>query len=143
MLKIKVEDDYRFAPHHKEGDAAIDLRFDQDNVTLHPGEIVAFDSHVKVILPSGLCGLVLPRSGLATGKLGTIGAKIRPVNVGLIDPSYTGTIKGVLENIGNEPATLNKFDRVAQLLVIHFEIPVNVITEKYERGSTGFGHSGI
>lgn len=141
LPKIEVVGDSRFTPHHKNGDAAIDLRVDR-NIILTPGSFVEFDTHVKVTLPKLMCGLLLPRSGLSTGKLNTVGAKVRPTNVGLIDPSYEGTIKGVLENVGTDTAKIKKFDRVAQLLIVPFVVPNNVDSDQYFRADTGFGHSG-
>ena len=93
-----------------------------------------------IALPDGVCGLVLPRSGLAA-KHG-IGVVNGP---GLIDPSYRGEVKVVLVNHGSERFAASAGDRIAQLLLVPFGAPeVAVVDElsETERGTGGFGSSG-
>ena len=66
--------------------------------TLAPGERALIGTGVAVAIPPGMCGLVLPRSGLA------IKHGIACVNApGLIDPNYRGEIGVILINHGSEP----------------------------------------
>ena len=95
-----------------------------------------------VALPEGVCGLVLPRSGLAA-KHG-IGVVNGP---GLIDPSYRGEVKVILVNHGSEAFSAEAGDRIAQLLLVPFvAAPVEVVEElppsADDRGEGGFGSSG-
>ena len=97
---------------------------------------------VAIALPPDVCGLVLPRSGLAARH--GIGVVNGP---GLIDPEYRGEINVVLINHGSEPWSTDAGDRIAQLLLVRFDAPpVEVVDElppsRDERGAGGFGSSG-
>lgn len=95
---------------------------------------------LAVAIPAGMCGLVLPRSGLA------IKHGISCVNApGLIDPNYRGELKVILINLGAEPWTAQPGDRIAQLLITPFAAPtLSVVAELpgSDRGAGGFGSSG-
>ena len=97
---------------------------------------------IAVALPDGVCGLVLPRSGLAARS--GIGVVNGP---GLIDPNYRGEINVVLVNLGSERFEAATGDRIAQLLLVPFGSPaVDVVDELPpsgdDRGAGGFGSSG-
>ena len=97
---------------------------------------------IAIALPPGVCGLVLPRSGLAA-RFG-IGVVNGP---GLVDPEYRGEVQVVLINHGDAPWSASPGDRVAQLLLVRFEAPVVEVVEELppsadERGAAGFGSSG-
>ena len=95
---------------------------------------------MAVAIPPGLCGLVLPRSGLAI-KHG-IGCVNAP---GLIDPNYRGEIGVILINHGSEPFSAAAGDRIAQLLVTAFAAPALTVVDELpdsDRGAGGFGSSG-
>ena len=121
------------------GDAGYDLRC-VEGFTLAPGERQMVPTGVAIALPPGVCGLVLPRSGLAA-KHG-IGVVNGP---GLIDPNYRGEVNVILVNHGSEPFAASAGDRIAQLLLVAFASPeVAVVDElsETERGAGGFGSSG-
>ena len=122
------------------GDAAYDLSC-VEAFTLAPGERALIGTGVAVAIPPGLCGLVLPRSGLA------IKHGIACVNApGLIDPNYRGEIGVILDQprlraVGSAQAG----DRIAQLLVTAFAAPELVVVDELpdsDRGAGGFGSSG-
>ncbi|MDA0182143.1 dUTP diphosphatase [Solirubrobacter phytolaccae] len=121
------------------GDAAYDLAC-VEPVTLAPGERALVGTGVAVAIPAGLCGLVLPRSGLA------IKHGIACVNApGLIDPNYRGEVKVILINHGEEPWSAAAGDRIAQLLLVAFAAPELTVVDTLpdsERGAGGFGSSG-
>jgi dUTP pyrophosphatase len=97
---------------------------------------------IAVALPPGVCGLVLPRSGLAARD--GIGVVNGP---GLIDPEYRGEVKVVLINHGSSAWSASPGDRIAQLLLVRFEAPAVEVVDELppsadERGAGGFGSSG-
>lgn len=96
---------------------------------------------IAVAIPEGHAGLVAPRSGLAA-RYG-----ISVVNgPGVIDPGYRGEINVILINHGTVPLTLQRGDRVAQLLVVPVVTPELVEVDELPdsvRGTGGFGSSGI
>ncbi len=123
----------------RDGDAGYDLSV-LDAVTLAAGERVLAGTGVAVAIPSGWCGLIVPRSGLAA-RHGVV-----PV-LGLIDPGYRGELKVTLRNMGERPHRIEAGDRIAQLLLVPFGSPqVELVAQLPPspdgRGSDGFGSSG-
>lgn len=129
------------------GSAGFDLKADLPkgkSVHLHPGESFVFDTGVTIEpLRKGWMGLVYSRSGLSTNK------QIMLLNgVAVIDPDYRGTIHVPLINMGHETITIHRGDRIGQLCFCPFTIPFLKKVHphkmsKTQRGSGGFGHTGI
>jgi dUTP pyrophosphatase len=123
------------------GDAGYDLSC-LDAFSLSPGERAMVPTGVAVAIPPGMCGLVLPRSGLA------IKHGISCVNApGLVDPNYRGELRVILINHGTEVFEAAAGDRIAQLLIVPFASPVPVVVDELpdggdDRGAGGFGSSG-
>ena len=64
---------------------------------------------------------------------------------GTIDSDYTGEIKVILINLSNENFVVNPGERIAQLVIRHFEkVEWNEVAtlDETERGEGGFGHTG-
>jgi dUTP pyrophosphatase len=122
------------------GDAGADLTA-TEAVTLAPGQRAVVGTGVRLALPEGTVGFVMPRSGLAA-KHG-----ITLVNApGTIDSGYRGEIKVILLNTdAAETYAIAAGDRIAQLVVMQLA-PVNFIqTEQLsasQRGEGGFGSTG-
>lgn len=122
------------------GDAAVDLHC-RDGVTLYPGDRRAVDTGIKVAIPEGYAGFVLPRSGHA--KRSGVGVVNSP---GLIDSGYRGEVSVLLINHGNDPVTFRKGDRIAQLIVLPIPAVEWVEVEELDettRGEGGFGSTGV
>ncbi len=122
------------------GDAGADLVSTVD-VLLAPGERALVPTGVRVALPDGCAGFVVPRSGLAAKHGITI------VNApGTIDAGYRGEIKVALLNTDREaPYQVSAGDRIAQLIVAPVMrarfVAVSDLDES-ARGDGGFGSSG-
>jgi dUTP pyrophosphatase len=122
-------------------DAAFDLHADEELV-LAPGARAAIATGIALALPSGTCGLVLPRSGLAARHGITV------LNApGLIDPGYRGEVMAILLNTDPaEPFAVERGDRIAQLLILGGEdvtlLAVSGELEPTERGASGLGSTG-
>ncbi|MCL2458985.1 MAG: dUTP diphosphatase [Desulfobulbus sp.] len=110
-------------------------------VELQPGEIGLVPCGFAVAIPAGYEIQVRPRSGLAV-KHG-----ITVVNApGTIDADYRGEVKVALINLGREPFTVRRGDRIAQLIlapVVRAEVRLVAELAPTERGSGGFGHTGL
>lgn len=122
------------------GDAGVDL-YARTEVALAPGERALVPTGVAVALPPGVVGLLHPRSGLALRQgVGMVNAP------GTVDAGYRGELQVVLINHDpKEPVTLQRGDRVAQLVVQPVEqLPVVEVDELDggSRGQRGFGSSG-
>ena len=124
------------------GSSGLDLRaaIEAEQV-LDPGARALIPTALVLELPAGWEGQVRPRSGLAARH------GVSLLNTpGTVDSDFRGEIKVLLVNLGAEPFTLRRGDRIAQLVIA----PVaRVVLEAADRLSTtargegGFGSSGI
>ena len=110
-------------------------------VSIAPGERKLIPTGFALSMPNGLEAQIRPRSGLAF-KHG-----ITTLNTpGTVDADYRGEVKVLLYNAGQEPFTVNRGERIAQMV---FQIvPDTELTEveeldQTERGAGGFGHTGV
>jgi dUTP pyrophosphatase len=122
------------------GDAGLDLYALEESV-LEPGGRASVGTGIAVEIPDGQAGLVLPRSGLAARH------GIALVNApGLIDAGYRGEIRVLLLNTDrDEPFTVQRGERIAQLVLVRIETPEVVEVRELalsDRGAGGFGSSG-
>ena len=120
-------------------DAGLDL-LAAETVTLAPGARALVATGLALAIPPGFAGLVLPRSGLALRHGVTV------LNApGLIDAGYRGEVKVLLVNHGGVSVTLERGDRIAQLIVQRVERvrlePVPALAPS-ARGAGGFGSTG-
>jgi dUTP pyrophosphatase len=106
-------------------------------VTLAVGARQIVPTGIAIALPAGFEAQVRPRSGLAA-KQG-----VSVLNApGTIDADYRGEVGVILINLGTEPVTLNRGDRIAQMVVapvVQAEwVEVDTLPSS-ARGSGGFG----
>ncbi len=110
-------------------------------VILKPGERKLVPTGFKMSMPEGYEAQVRPRSGLAL-KNG-----ISVLNTpGTIDADYRGEVGVILVNLGQADFTVNRNDRIAQMVINKVEQPsVEEVADLDEtkRGSGGFGHTGV
>ena len=125
----------------KPGDAGADLRSRID-FELEPGERALVPPGVAIALPEGYVGLVHPRSGRATKNGITIGNA-----PGTVDSGYRGELMVTLLNTDKTKSFhVQRGDRIAQLVIQKYEHATFTVVdelEQTERGSSGFGSSGI
>lgn len=108
---------------------------------LHPGRRVMIPTGIRLAIPKGYEGQVRPRSGLALRDGITI-----PNAPGTVDADYRGVVGVVLANIGRLPVRIQPGDRIAQIVFAKVErASLKVVDEldATERGSGGFGHTGV
>ena len=121
--------------------AGLDLRAAVDHaVTLSPGGRSLIPTGLALAIPPGHEGQVRPRSGLALRH------GLTCLNTpGTIDADYRGEVKVLLINHGQEPCTIARGDRIAQLIiapVTRADLTVVPQLPATERGDGGFGHTG-
>lgn len=123
------------------GSAGCDLRAAVDGPrTLAPGERAAIETGIAVAIPAGYEGQVRMRSGLAL-KHG-LAALNAP---GTIDSDYRGEIKVIVANLGGEPVTIARGDRIAQLVfapVARARFEPTAELPATSRDAGGFGSTG-
>ena len=112
-IEIKLLDSSAVIPQKQhENDIGYDLSSSKE-ISLPSKEVTLVSTGVAISLPIGIAGFILPRSGLASKHLITL------INApGLIDPGYTGELKVPLINHGQNTYTINKHDRIAQLVIL-------------------------
>jgi dUTP pyrophosphatase len=144
-IKIKrIKKEFKDIPlpeYATEGSAGMDIRAAvSEPVIVKKGEVVIVPTNLSVEIPQGYEIQVRPRSGLAANH--GIGILNSP---GTIDSDYRGELKIILINFGKENFTIQKGERIAQLIISRvFRADFN---EEYslndsERGTGGFGHTG-
>ena len=111
-----------------------------DDLVLAPGRISLVPTGFAMALPDGFEAQIRPRSGLAV-KHG-----ISIINApGTIDADYRGEVKIALINLGQEPVTLKRGDRIAQMVIQKVcQVRINVVDKlsDTDRSAGGFGHTG-
>jgi dUTP pyrophosphatase len=109
-------------------------------VTISPGARALVPTGIAIALASGYEAQVRPRSGLSARHGLTV------LNTpGTIDADYRGEIQVLLINLGEEPVTVERGMRVAQMViapVARAEILDVVFLDQTTRGSGGFGSTG-
>ena len=123
------------------GSAGMDLLAAVDGeVVIPPMGRALIPTGLAVSLPPGVEGQVRPRSGLA------IRHGVTCLNSpGTIDSDYRGEICVILVNLGGEPFTVRRGDRIAQVVfsrALRARLSVVNDLDGTERGSGGFGHTG-
>jgi dUTP pyrophosphatase len=111
-----------------------------EDLTLLPGARALVPTGFAIALPSGYEAQVRPRSGLAMRH------GVTCLNSpGTIDADYRGPVCVVLANLGTEPFTVRRGDRIAQLIVAPVSrAQFDLIEDLPEsaRAAAGFGSTG-
>jgi dUTP pyrophosphatase len=109
-------------------------------LVLAPGARALVPTGFALDVPAGYEVQVRPRSGLAHRAGVTI------LNApGTIDSDYRGPVGVVLVNLGSEPHTIRRGDRIAQLIVapvVQAEFRESLALGETARGAGGFGSTG-
>lgn len=142
VVKIKSISKHGIPEYITELSAGMDLMANLDA----PLEIKAFErvlvgTGLFIELPEGFEAQIRPRSGLAIKKGLTV------LNTpGTIDADYRGEIKVILINLSEVTCLINDGDRICQMVVARHERVkwdvVDILSDT-QRGSGGFGHTGV
>lgn len=147
-MKIKLDEGAYMPTRAHENDAGLDLYARETQVVPARGSAV-FDTGVHIELP-----LFNPYNGIGTEKLKTVGmvksksglnVKYGLTSEGVIDVGYTGSIHVKLYNHSDKAYTVNKGDKISQLVIMPILTPTLVQVdslEATERGNGGFGSTG-
>lgn len=127
--------------YQTDGASGMDLRADiEGEIVIPPMGRALVPTGISVAVPSGVEGQVRPRSGLA------IQSGVTCLNSpGTIDSDYRGEIRVILVNLGAEPFSVRRGDRIAQIV---FSPVVRGVWSEADtldatpRGERGFGHTG-
>src|SRR5262245_12503966 len=109
-------------------------------ITIAPGARALVPTGIAIALASGFEAQVRPRSGLAVRHGLTV------LNApGTIDADYRGESHVLLINLGEEPVTIERGMRIAQIViapVARANILEVAFLDQTTRGSGGFGSTG-
>ena len=122
--------------------AGLDVRADNaEPIVLPPLGRALVPTGLFLEIPAGYEVQVRPRSGLAAKRGVTV------LNApGTIDADYRGEVCVILVNLGAEPFTVERGERIAQLILARHEV---IEWEEAEtlgesgRGAGGFGSTGV
>ena len=124
--------------HFHKGDAGLDLYVLED-IQFESGETRTIKMGISCEPEDGIAYYLFPRSSISKTPL-------RMANsIGLIDGGYRGEIMAVCDNIKSEDYTVEKGQRLFQLVAtdsspIEYELVVEI--EMTTRGTGGFGSTG-
>jgi dUTP pyrophosphatase len=137
MLKVKKLSPDAVLPTvaHQGEDIGYDL-YSCEDVTLPAHGAAGVHTGIAIEFVPTAGGIVKTRSGLARKRL--------LCNAGVIDAGYRGEVIVLMENLGDEPYSIRKGDKIAQLLEHPFLARDVVESELSDaaRGAKGFGSSG-
>lgn len=139
-LPIKLDDGAAMPTYAHASDAAADLAALETTVVKAHSIGNKIKTGVHLQLPDGWCAKISPRS--------SIGSKtpLRMSNsIGIIDPSYTGDVTVLFDNISDSDYTITAGDRIAQIWVepvYTFRAHQVEALEETERNAEGFGSTG-
>lgn len=134
--------DLKLPAYETDGSAGMDISaaVNKDTV-IEPGEIVMISTGFAVAIPKGFEIQVRPRSGLSTKHGVTL------INSpGTIDSDYRGEVKVPLINHGKRPYTVMRGARIAQMILAPVARATCIEVDELEstdRGTGGFGHTGV
>ncbi len=137
MLKVKRLSPNAFLPTvaHPGEDIGYDL-YSCEELTIPGRGAAGVHTGIAIEFVPAAGGIVKTRSGLARKRL--------MCNAGVIDAGYRGEIIVLMENLGDEPYSIRKGDKIAQLLEHPFMAGEVVESELSDaaRGARGFGSTG-
>lgn len=111
-----------------------------EKIAIAPGETAFIPTGLAMAIPQGFAGLVFARSGTACKR------DLAPANkVGVIDSDYRGEIMVALHNHGKQVRTVEKGERIAQLLIMPVLTPIfqeEAELDETDRNAGGFGSTG-
>jgi len=121
--------------------AGLDLLAAVDgSLILRPGQRALVPTGLAIALPAGFEAQIRPRSGLALRDGVTV-----LNSPGTIDADYRGEVSVILANFGEQPVTLERGMRIAQMVIArHEQAAWREVTEldTTARGRGGFGSTG-
>jgi len=141
-IEVKKTRENAIIPKYQtEGAAGFDLSSCEYKL-LAPGETAVIPTGLAFELPERTELRVQPRSGLS------LKTKLRITNSpGCVDSDYRGEVGVIVENTGSKVFEIFEGDRIAQGIispVFRAEfVEVSYFVEETERGSNGFGSTGI
>ncbi|HEX3032583.1 MAG TPA: dUTP diphosphatase [Bacillota bacterium] len=142
IQRMPGNEDIPLPGYQTPGSAGMDLcAAVEQPVVLQPGSIKLVPTGIRISLPEGVEAQIRPRSGLAL-KHG-IGLVNSP---GTVDADYRGEIGIIMINYGSQSFTVNRGDRIAQMVlnrVVQGDLVQVEELDETARAAGGFGSTGL
>ncbi|MBI2635877.1 dUTP diphosphatase [Candidatus Peregrinibacteria bacterium] len=126
--------------YHSEGAVGFDL-ITRETTIIAPGAIALIPGNVIVKVPEGYALLIIPRSSLPRKK-----SLVCPHSIGVIDCDYHGEKDEIMvqvQNVGGEPVTIERGERVAQGIFVKTEKAEWAEVDSHDKETRGgFGSTG-
>ena len=135
-MKVMLDPGAKMPTRAHDTDAGLDLYSPVDALIYHDGSIT-IDTGVHVQIPAGYVGFLKSKSGL--------NVKYGITSEGVIDSGYTGSICVKLYNHGHCAVSIEKGQKISQLVLLPIITPELELVgslEETERGEGGFGSTG-
>lgn len=138
-MKIKIKKlnpEAKLPTYAHAGDVGLDLCA-LEEITIQPGEHARFWNGFALEFPEGFAAIVKDKSSISKARLHTMG--------GVFDAGYRGEYNVHLVNLSDKPYTVEKGQKVAQLVI--FPVAIAELEEVQElsdssRGEGRFGSTG-
>ena len=142
ILIKRLSKDVALPKYETEGSSGLDLTANTDKqIKILPGRSEVIPTGLAVAIPKNFEIQIRPRSGLAAKS------QISVLNTpGTIDADYRGELKVILINLSDKVFVVEKGSRIAQMVlcpVVKATLKEVTELENTERGSSGFGSTGI
>ena len=142
ILIKRLSKDVALPKYETEDSSGLDLAANTDKqIKILPGKSEIISTGLAVAIPKNFEIQIRPRSGLAAKN------QISVLNTpGTIDADYRGELKVILINLSDKVFVVEKGLRIAQMVlspIIKARLKEVTELEDTERGSSGFGSTGI
>ena len=142
ILIKRLSKDVALPKYETEGSSGLDLAANiNKQIKILPGKSEIISTGLAVAIPKNFEIQIRPRSGLAAKS------QISVLNTpGTIDADYRGELKVILINLSDKVFIVEKGLRIAQMVlcpVVKATLKEVTELENTERGSSGFGSTGI
>jgi len=138
-MKIKIKklkEDAKLPSYAHPGDVGMDL-YAMEGATIRPGEHYRFYHGFALEFPEGYAAIVMDKSSISKAGLAHMG--------GVFDAGYRGEYNTHLVNLSDKPYTVERGDKVSQLVIVPVAIveleEVETLSES-ARGEGAFGSTG-
>ena len=135
-MKVVIDDGAFVPTRAHDLDAGYDLYAVEDAVVM-AGSSYIFDTGVHMEIPKNHVGMVKSRSGLMNSGI---------TSEGVIDSGFTGSIHLKLFNHGDRNIIIERGMKISQIVIMPIitpELEIVSSLEETERGSNGFGSTGV
>lgn len=133
-IKVKrLHSDAKLPRYAHPGDVGLDL-FSLETYTIQPGEKKLFELGFAMEFDIGYAGIVKDKGSISGMGLHTVG--------GVYDAGYRGEYNVALVNLGHEAITLEKGQKIAQLVIFPVAIADIIETDTLSDSARGDGKWG-